>query len=85
MKKVKNTKRLSWIWATFRAKMRGHIQYFSISFNTGNVSTFLVRAKEIVFKWLNRRSQKNSFTWDEFEQFMKQFPLPPVRVVHQLY
>lgn len=85
MKKVKDRKRLSWIWSTFRAKVRGHIQYFSISFNTGNVSRVLRRATEIVFKWLNRRSQKKSFTWDEFVQFMKQFPLPPVRLVHKLF
>jgi RNA-directed DNA polymerase len=85
MKKVKNTKRLTWIWDTFRAKVRGHIQYYSTSFNSRSVNTFLHEAKKTVFKWLNRRSQRKSFSWDKFIQFVKQFPLPKVLVVHELF
>lgn len=85
MKKVKNVKRLSWIWDTFRAKVRGHIQYYSVSFNARSVNTFLHEATRIVFKWLNKRSQRKSFDWDKFTQYIKQFPMPQVHVVHQLY
>jgi len=85
MQQVKTGRRIGWIWDTFRAKIRGHIQYFGVSFNTKNVERFLYEATRIVFKWLNRRSQRKSYTWDGFSKFQKQFPLPKVCVVHKLF
>ncbi len=85
MKEVKDFKRLGWIWDTFRAKIRGHIQYYGVTFNSKNVSSFLHEAKKIVVKWLNRRSQRKSFSWAKFAQFQKQFPMPRVCVVHELF
>ena len=34
----------------------------------------------ILFKWLNRRSQRKSFTWEQFKRFIQRHPLPRVRV-----
>jgi len=61
IKEIKNRKTLSQIWKTFTAKLRGHINYYGVSHNSENVSKFVHKAEEIVFKWLNRRSQRNSF------------------------
>ena len=36
-------------------------------------------------KWLNRRSQRRSFNWDRFIQYLKHYPLPTPRIVHDLY
>lgn len=85
IKKERHSKRLTWIWDTFRAKLRGHIQYFGVSFNTEYVNGFLYEAKRILVKWLNRRSQKRSFSWEKFMMFEKQFPMPRVKVVHRLF
>ncbi|MGB2861895.1 MAG: hypothetical protein WBC05_01090 [Sedimentisphaerales bacterium] len=41
--------------------------------------------KRLVLKWLNRRSQKASFTWEDFEAYLKHYPLPEPRIVHHLY
>ena len=76
---------LSYIWAVYCAKLRGHIQYFGVSFNTRAVHTFLVKATRILYKWLNRRSQRRSFTWEQFTLFIKANPLPRARVCHALY
>jgi hypothetical protein len=38
------------LWSRFRAKLRGHIQYYGVSFNMRNVRTFLLQATRIVFK-----------------------------------
>jgi len=47
--------------------------------------TFLMKATRILFKWLNRRSQRRSFNWDQFTLFIKANPLPSARVCHALY
>ena len=76
---------LKYIWAVFRAKLRGHIQYYGVSFNIRAVQTFLMKATRILFKWLNRRSQRRSFTWEQFTLFIKAHPLPRARVCHALF
>lgn len=85
IKKVKDTIPLKQIWKTFTAKLRGHVNYYGVSHNAEQVSTFLNGAKRIVFKWLNRRSQRKSFTWEQFAKYMKTHPLPTVKIVHKLF
>lgn len=85
IKVVKDKKPLRVIWKTFVAKLRGHINYYGISHNADNVAKFLNEAKNIVFKWLNRRSQRKSFTWEMFEKYIKAHPLPTVKIVHRLF
>jgi hypothetical protein len=36
-------------------------------------------------KHLNRRSQRKSFTWEQFVRFMEVHPLPAVRIYHTLF
>ena len=85
IKEIKDRKQLSQIWKTFIAKLRGHINYYGVSHNSENVSKFLHEAERIVFKWLNRRSQRKSFTWEQFAKYIKSHPLPTVRIVHRLF
>jgi len=85
IKKVKDKIPLKQIWKTFTAKLKGHINYYGVSHNAEQVSTFLNGAKRIVFKWLNRRSQRKSFTWEQFAKYMKSHPLPTVKIVHKLF
>jgi len=84
-KKERNKHPLKKLWKIFVAKVRGHVQYYGVSHNTKRVRTFVSQAVKIMFKWLNRRSQRKSFTWEEFNLFMQANPLPPVRVVHCLF
>ena len=85
IKEIKNRKPLSQIWKTFTAKLRGHINYYGVSHNSENVSKFVHKAEEIVFKWLNRRSQRKSFTWEQFVKYTSAHPLPTVKIVHRLF
>ena len=77
--------RLPELWVTFCAKLRGHIQYYAVSYNLKAVNTFVLQATRILFKWLNRRSQRKSFSWVRFALFIKAHPLPTVRTVHPLF
>jgi RNA-directed DNA polymerase len=85
IKQMRNKMPLRELWKIFRAKLRGHAQYYGVSFNAKGVERFLNEAKRIVFKWLNRRSQRRSFTWEEFDLFLKQNPLPEAKVIHRLF
>lgn len=84
-KAIRNRMKLTDIWKLFQAKIRGHIQYYGVSHNTFRVNEFINQAKRILFKWLNRRSQKKSFDWDQFNKFISRYPLPESRVVHNLF
>lgn len=68
---VRNKYRLTYVWNLFCAKLEGHIRYFGVSFNCKRVDTFVRKAVQILFKWLNRRSQRKSFDWEKFELFIK--------------
>jgi RNA-directed DNA polymerase len=63
----KDKERLSTLWTTFCAKLRGHIRYYGVSFNLAHVRRFLHRATRILWKWFNRRSQRRSMHWEQFE------------------
>ena len=82
---IRNKGKLRMIWRTFCAKLRGHIQYYGVSHNSKAVGKFVAEARRIIFKWLNRRSQRKSFTWDKFALFTQAYPLPEVKVVHRLF
>ena len=84
-KRVRNVLPLKQIWALFRAKLRGHIQYYGVSHNGKALNEFVYQATRIMFRHLNRRSQRKSFTWEQFDRFRAVHPLPPVKIRHALY
>jgi RNA-directed DNA polymerase len=84
-KEIRNRKPLKEIWKIFCSKLRGHVQYYGVSHNLQSVEKFLYESTRIAFKWLNRRSQRTSFTWDKFDLFMEKNPLPQAKIVHLLF
>ena len=64
-------------------KLAGHYQYYGVTDNTREVKNFLNVTKRMLFKWLNRRSQRRSYTLDSFYHgLLRTFPLvePKIRV-----
>ncbi len=59
---VRNRQGLLRIWHTFCAKVRGHLRYYGVSFNHRALEMFIRQATRILYKWLNRRSQRRSLT-----------------------
>jgi len=84
-KEIRHKKKLKEIWKLFCSKIRGHIQYYGVSYNIAAVQNFVFRATKIAFKWINRRSQKKSFSWEKFNLFIGKHPLPKARVIHHLF
>ncbi|MDD2215521.1 MAG: group II intron reverse transcriptase/maturase [Eubacteriales bacterium] len=74
---------LELIFKTINAKLRGHYQYYGVTDNTKDVKSFLSQTKWLLFKWLNRRSQRRSYTIETFfNGLLRTFPLlePAVKV-----
>lgn len=80
----KDKYKLPLIWKKFCIKLQGHIRYYGVSYNH-RVKIFVYRALAILYKWLNRRSQRKSFTWEKFWKFVESNPLPQIKVYHNLF
>jgi len=65
---------------TIKAKIQGHCNYYGITDNRRSVGNFIDEVRKLIFKWLNRRSQKRSFDWNKFSLFLKKYPLPKAKV-----
>jgi len=85
LKAIRNTKKLKEWWPILKTKIKGHYQYYGISENIKSVDMFYRRTLEMVFKWLNRRSQRKSFNWTQFNTYLKRYPLPKPCIVHSFY
>ena len=74
---------LEWIFKTVNAKLRGHYQYYGVTDNTKEVKRYLQCTKWLLYKWLNRRSEKRSYTIETFYNgLLRTFPLlePNIKV-----
>jgi len=58
----------------------GHYRYYGVSDNYERINEYLYRVENMFFKWINRRSQKQSMTWDDFKRYLRRFPLPKPRI-----
>ena len=82
---MRNRERLLVLWRRLCIKLQGHIRYYGVSFNVAWVQEFLRIATLMLFKWLNRLSQRKSFTWEQFSRFVQANPLPRAKVYHPLF
>jgi len=58
---------------TVNAKLRGHYNYYGVIGNYLSLERFYYLARRLLFKYLNRRSQRLSYNWAGFLQLMEQF------------
>jgi RNA-directed DNA polymerase len=85
LKAVRNAFPVKQWWPVLRAKLQGHYQYYGISGNTRSLRQFYRRVVHLAWKWLNQRSQRRSFTWEQFWPYLNRYPLPEPQIVHKLY
>jgi len=85
LKHIRNFLPVKEWWPILAAKLRGHYQYYGVSGNMPSLQRFHHLALRLALKWLNRRSQRSSFNWAGFGAYLKHYPLPPPRIVHNMY
>lgn len=67
-------------------KLRGHYQYYGVTDNTRSVKSFLNTTRYLLFKWINRRSQKRSYNSDSFYNgLLRTFPLIEPKISVSLF
>ncbi len=65
-------------------KLRGHYQYYGITDNS-RISNFYNNTIRLLYKWLNRRSQRKSFGWDKYNLFLKRHEILKPKVYVSIY
>lgn len=73
------------IWRRISQMLTGHYGYYGVSGNYTRIKQFHYLVERLLFKWLNRRSQRKGFIWEQFSIYEGKFPLPKPRVYHKLY
>lgn len=73
------------IWKRVAQKLHGHYSYYGVSGNYDQIKLFHYLVDQLLFKWLNRRSQRKSFNWEKYSKYKQRFPLPRPKIHHNLY
>jgi RNA-directed DNA polymerase len=63
------------------AKLRGYYNYYGVRGNYDSLAEFHYRLQRLHHKWLNRRSQRTSYTWEGYLALCKDFALLRPRIV----
>jgi group II intron reverse transcriptase/maturase len=67
-----------------KLKLAGHLNYYGITDNWQMCSTFSTQFTRLMYKWLNRQSQKRSYNWERFNDALAWVGWPSVKITHQL-
>jgi RNA-directed DNA polymerase len=63
-----------------RTRVVGHLSYYAITDNTKRCSYYRYRATQILFHWLNRKSQRRAYNWAQFNQVLALLNWPTVTI-----
>lgn len=61
--------------AKLNKKLRGYYEYYGIIGNSKSLRKFYRNVERILKKWLNRRSQRKSYTWKGYKLMLKHYSL----------
>jgi group II intron reverse transcriptase/maturase len=75
--------RMTDFFSKLNAKLRGYYHYYGVIGNFKSLASFYYRAMKILFKRLNRRSQRKSYTWMGFNELLKYFRIEKPRITEK--
>lgn len=79
IKQARN-QRLPELMNELNSKLRGYYNYYGVQGNSSSLAAFYDHVERLLYKWLNRRSQKASYTWQGFKDLLKQFAIARPRI-----
>jgi RNA-directed DNA polymerase len=62
------------------AKLRGYYNYYGVSGNYDSLNEFFQQVQRLHLKWLNRRSQRQSYNWAGYRALLQHFALERPRI-----
>jgi RNA-directed DNA polymerase len=81
--KTNRHRRLSELIPELNVRLRGHYNYYGITFNGKGVNSYFGQVQRILHKWLNRRGGKAVWDWGRFNQLIKEWmPLFKPKLYH---
>jgi len=84
LRKERNRHKSGELLKRAKLKLVGHLNYYAVTDNLPMCQDFSYQYTRIVFKWLNRRSQKRSYTWERFRDALNWVGWPQVKRRHHL-
>jgi group II intron reverse transcriptase/maturase len=75
--------RLKKLFWKLNAKLRGYYNYYGIIGNSQSLKEFFELARKILYKWLNRRSQRRSFNYEGFVQVCEHYLIEKPRITEK--
>lgn len=85
LKAVRNVCTAKEWWQVLKAKLTGHYRYYGVSGNFVMIRRYQKRTLILAMKWLNRRSQRKTFSRESYGEYLKQHPLPIPKLAHNFY
>jgi len=85
LKKVRNLVKVKEWWEVLRLKLIGHYRYYGVSGNMPELKAYYKSVVRLIFKWINRRSQKRSYNWAQFQRYIKYNSLSAPKIYHLTY
>lgn len=67
-----------------KARLVGHLNYYAITDNGRMCDAFKRQVTRMLYKWMNRQSQKRSYTWERFHDALAWAGWPSIRIKHDL-
>jgi len=64
-------------------KLQGYYNYYGVINNYKSIKQYYTIVKDSLFKWLNRRGQKKSFSWKRFLEIINKFKLKKPKIVEK--
>jgi len=83
--KANRHSRTSVLMQALSCKLRGYWNYYGVRGNSQSLSRFYDQCQRLLFKWLNRRSEKRSYTWEGFATMLRTFAIPMPCIVELPY
>jgi len=85
LKANRNRLKLPELWQVLRSKLTGHYRYYGVSSNSRSIENYYDKVVRLIHQWLNRRSQRSSFNWLDFNKYLKSHGLPKAKIYVNFY
>ena len=73
------------VMSTLNRKLHGHYRYYGISHNGQMIDKYYYYVTMMLYRMMNRRSQKRSYTWEGFRMMLSYYPLAKPKLYHNIY
>ncbi len=70
------------LFGKLNRKLRGYYNYYGVRGNYQSLNSLVYRIWQLLYKWLNRRSQRKSYNVTGFKELVKDFGIAKPKICH---